>query len=131
MYETNGLYRGDKYEDVEAIGVGIATKEFGFYIEFRYLNESEFTKMKALYKEFLDKHHSTCWVFNIDFEMVITRKLLGPWAIYDFKDADIFRIINGNQVGYSKKMVEDRRARGNSPKMKEIRVNRDQRWSLK
>jgi hypothetical protein len=131
MYETNGLHRGDKYEDVEAIGVGIATKDFGFYVEFRYLNESEFTQMKALYKEFLDKHHSTCWVFNIDFEMVITRKLLGPWAIYDFKDADIFRIIMGDQIGYSKKMILDRRARGNSPQMKEIKVNRDQRWSLK
>lgn len=63
--------------------------------------------------------------------MVITRKFLGDWAIYDFKDADIWRIIYGDQIGYSKKMVEDRRSRGTAPKFKEILVNRDQRWSLK
>lgn len=131
MYETNGLYRGDKYEEVEAIGVGIATTSYGFYIDFRYMSEDQLKVVKELYREYLDKHHSNIWVFNIDFEMLITRMFLGEWAIYDFRDADIFRIIYGHQVGYSKKIVEDRRARGTAPKFKEIRVNRDQRWSLK
>jgi len=131
-YETNGLWKYDKYEKLEAIGVGLATKEFGFYCEFRDLSKPEMEEFKIDYKIFLDKHaNKSVWVMNVSFEMMVTRKLLGAWAVYDFKDIDIFRIIDGNQVGYSKKIVEDRRYKGNSPKFKEVKVNRDQYWSLK
>lgn len=130
-YETNGLWKYDKYEDIRAIGVGIATKEFGFYLEFRRLTETQLNEFKDLYRKFLDKHVKNIWVFNVDFELMMTRKFLGPWAVYDFKDVDIFRIIDGNQVGYSSKVVEDRKYRGDSPKYKTVKVNRDQYWSLK
>lgn len=129
-YETNGLWRGDKYENIEAIGVGIATKDVGFYLELRDLDSADFERFKSLYRAFLDKHVENIWVFNINFEMMMTRKILGDWAIYDFKDADIFRIIDGHQNGYSKKYVLDTRFK-NAPQYKEIKVNREQYWSLK
>lgn len=129
-YETNGLWRNHKYEDLLAIGVGISTKKVGFYIELRYLDEQDLNEFKEFYKSFLDKHHSNTWVFNIDFEMIVTRKLLGSWAIYEFKDADVWRVIYGDQIGYSKKKKEQKSRYGN-PKTVIEKVNRDQRWSLK
>jgi hypothetical protein len=128
-YETNGLWRGDKYEDLSAIGVGISTKEYGFYIELRDLNSKELNIFKNLYKKVLDKHEKWIWVFNIDFELLVTRKLLGSWKTYEFKDADVWRILYGDQVGYSLKKV-NRKFNGKTYERVE-KVNRDQRWSLK
>lgn len=130
-YETNGLWKKDKYEKLKAIGVGISSTLEGVYIELRYLNETDLEKFKFLYKAFLDKHYKDIWVFNLDFEMIVTRKLLGPWCTYEFKDADVWRIIYGDQVGYSKKLkvVKNRYETGSEISME--KVTRDQRWSLK
>lgn len=128
-YETDGLYAYDRYDDLVVIGVGLATLEYGFYLEFRYLTEDELLSVKSKYKEFLDIHSSHCIVFNIDFELRITRLFLGDWAIYEFIDADVWRIMYGDQIGYSKKLVPSNSKSG--PNMVEIKVNRDQRWSLK
>lgn len=128
-YETNGLWRNDKYENLLVIGFGIATKSVGFYIELRYLSETELEKVKSLYKNFLDKHEKDIWVFNIDFELMATRKFLGPWSTYEFKDADVWRILYGDQIGYSKKVVENKRYGQLNQTIE--KVNREQRWSLK
>ena len=128
-YETNGLWRGDKYENLLVIGFGIATKNIGFYIELRYLSDIDLEKVNYRYKKFLDKHEKSIWVFNIDYEMMATRKFLGDWAIYEFKDADVWRILYGDQIGYSKKVVENKRY--GQLKTSVETVNRDQRWTLK
>lgn len=128
-YESNGLWRGDKYEDLLIIGFSIATKDVGFYIEVRYLSDKELEDVKNLYKSFLDKHEQNIWVFNVDYELMATRKFLGPWSIYEFKDADVWRILYGDQIGYSKKVVENKRY-GQLKHTIEKQV-REQRWSLK
>jgi hypothetical protein len=130
-YETNGFYRDNKYEDLMAIGVGISTSEVGFYCELRGLSDEDLETFKSVYQDFLDKHETNIWVFNINFEMMVTRKLLGPWATYEFKDADIWRVMYGDQVGYSKKRVEQAYRRKGNPENSLEKVGRDQRWSLK
>lgn len=129
-YETNGLWKNHKYEDLVAIGVGISTKDVGFYIELRSLSNKELSLFKEYYKKFLDKNEKNIWVFNIDFEMIVTRKLLGPWATYEFKDADIWRVMYGDQIGYSKKRKDRELRNGNIVSNIET-VQRDLRWSLK
>lgn len=131
-YETNGLYRNDKYEDLLVIGVGIATKKDAIYLEFRDLkNEKEFNELKDLYREFLKKHEKNIWVFNNKFEIMATRKLLNAWDIYEFMDTDIWRIIYGNQIGYSKKLKTKKNRWTGAVTTETEKVVRDWFWNLK
>lgn len=96
-YEASGMPLDPWFE---ISGASICTKDYGAFLSFTDLrhtctSQEQYEKVLMALREFLVKHMSNIWTYNMQYEFQVSHRMLWNVDLYNLCDSSVFNVIDG------------------------------------